>query len=308
MLHWARYTPGLVVGLALAACRGQPMLPGSSLTSTAWVQTTDSPIDGTATSLPAPFPTAALYPTSAADPTATQEIAIINDTLAQVGVIVESDGSLSPSMLVPIFAAAQAYDMRLEELVRAMPADGAELYWPVRGLPGPTVIYVYPEQATVDGVHPGLNCGWEGRQEPGCLLASIHPAQTFPEQAWLILLAGEALASPGEIQAVHLAAHELAHNLTWGEGPYEGGGAFDYAFYAGDLHFMAHAGAFGVQVGRYAYESEAARAAYRYWRQELTADAIASWALDDLQGPHSESVGGYLTDFMLCVMQNRPDC
>ncbi|GAB4467311.1 MAG: hypothetical protein Kow00124_00060 [Anaerolineae bacterium] len=231
------------------------------------------------------------------------------DELALAGVTIEVDGPPSSAALTPIALTVRVYADRLAGLPDAPPVDGISPYAAFRALFGPIVIHIYPDRYTLDGTLHAMHCGWEGLQERGCQIPAIHPARTFPPDAWLIVFAGEALASPDSLWSVHLVAHELAHSLTWGEGPYAAGeGAFDYVFYAGQPFVMTHAEAFGVQMGAYAYETEAARADHRFWRQELTADAIASWALNDLQGPHAGSVGGYLDDFMRCVTQNRPDC
>ncbi len=231
------------------------------------------------------------------------------DELALAGVTIEMDGPLSSVALTPIALTVRAYADRLAALRDTPPSDSALPYATFQALFGPTVIHIYPDRHTLDGTLHAMHCGWAGLQERGCQLSTLHPAQTFPQDAWLIVFAGEALASPDTLWSVHLVAHELAHSLTWGEGPYAAGeGAFDYVFYAGQPFVMTHTEAFGVRMGAYAYETEVARANHRFWRQELTADAIASWALDALQGPHAESVRGYLDDFLQCVTQNRPDC
>jgi hypothetical protein len=68
--------------------------------------------------------------------------------------------------------------------------------------------------------------------------------------------------------------------------------------FAGEPYGLDHVQAFGVQVGLYAYVDEGARANHEFWRRELTADAIASWGLDDWVGPYADRISSYLDEYM----------
>ncbi len=167
---------------------------------------------------------------------------------------------------------------------------------------GPTVIYIYSEADTLVELHYGFNCGWQGKQANGCQNKDLFPEQEFPEAAWLILFAGNPLLHGGDrIQGKWVVAHELAHNLTWGEGHKPT--PLNYVTYASEKFAIDHFPAFGSQAGLHAYKDQTARDAHSLWRYELTADAIASWGLQDVIGPHAETVGAYLMDFMIQTVE-----
>jgi hypothetical protein len=285
------FLPGiLAISLALIACN----LPAALATPSGGTATpAASAIAPSAT--PSPTPTQGdVTPTPEADE-ADQLIA----ALAPYGVTVVGSDGLSESEVEPIYRAVSAYAERILAVAEPELSDGLTPQEAFLKVFGPTVIRVYPGAETANGVHYALHCGWEGRGSNGCQTTSIYPEQEFPTSAWLILFAGNPLGRDGPEEGVRLAAHELVHNLTQGDGhdPRNVGG-LNYMQFAGEPYGLDHVQAFGVQVGLYAYVDEEARAGHEFWRRELTADAIASWGLADWVGPYAERINGYLDEYM----------
>lgn len=174
---------------------------------------------------------------------------------------------------------------------------------------GPSVIYIYPGQDKIDGINYALNCGWEGSYAKGCQLTTIFPEQVFPENAWLILIAGNSLTSDTPITGIGLVVHEFAHNLTWHEGHLpDNHDGFNFVRYVGLDFAVDNMDALGVQAGRDTYIDKVARESNLYWQSELTADAVASWALDRIQGPYKESVTREIKGMLVCDYYGGTDC
>jgi hypothetical protein len=175
---------------------------------------------------------------------------------------------------------------------------------------GKTVIYVYPEKEKVDGINYAVNCGWQGAYAKGCQVTELFPEQDFPEQAWLILIAGKTLSTESSITGTALVTHEFAHNVTWSHGHLRTNlNGFNFVLYVGLDFAVENMDAFGVQAGRDTYLDETARDSNLYWQSELTADAIASWALDQIGGPYEESVRREVEGMLLCYYyHDDPSC
>jgi len=174
---------------------------------------------------------------------------------------------------------------------------------------GPTTIYIYPDKSSIDGVNVAINCGWEGRYAQACQLTSIFPEQLYPSTSWLILVAGRGVLEMDVSESSGLIAHELAHNLTWGNGHNPSNlGGFSFVRFVTDEFAIRYFDTFGVTAGIDAYRDEKARNAHPRWRAELTADAIASWAFDEIHGPYAESIANYVQQSMICDWLRKPDC
>jgi len=281
--------PGiLTLGLALLACN----LPAAS---TPTPQSAGAPT----ASDPTTAPTAAPDSGEAASTPEADETDQLIETLAPYGVIVAGSDGLNEAEVEPIYQAVSAYGERILAVADPELSDGLTPQEAFLAVFGPTTIRVYPGAETVNGLHYALHCGWEGRGSNGCQATSVYPEQDFPDDAWLILFAGDPLGREGPETGVRLAAHELVHNLTQGGGHDPGNvGGLNYMRFAGEPYGLDHVQAFGVQVGLYAYVDEAARADHEFWRRELTADAVASWGLAEWQGPYAERISGYLDEFM----------
>jgi hypothetical protein len=99
------------------------------------------------------------------------------------------------------------------------------------------------------------------------------------------------------------------HNLTWGRGHMpDNVEGFSFVRYVGDEFAIRHFDSFGIQSGRAAYSDEEARASNPRWRAELTADAIASWALDRINGPYAASIGEFVRESIICDLAGGPTC
>jgi hypothetical protein len=285
------FLPGiLALGLALIACN----LPSTLATPSQDSNTpAASAIAPSATPSPTPDP-GNITPTPGAD-----EVDQLVEALAPYGVTVARSDGLSEAEVEPIYRAVSAYGERILSVAQPELSEGVTPQDAFLKVFGPTVIRVYPGADTVNGVHYALHCGWEGRGSNGCQATSVYPEQEFPEDAWLILFAGNPLGRDGPEVGARLAAHELVHNLTQGGGHDPGNvGGLNYMHFAGEPYGLDHVQAFGVQVGLYAYADEGARAGHEFWRRELTADAVASWGLGDWVGPYAERVSGYLDEYM----------
>jgi hypothetical protein len=285
--------PGiLALGLALIACNlpaATASRPQGAVTPTASVPTT--------------APTTAIDPGEATPTPEADQAAQLIEALAPYGVTLTGPDGLSESEVAPIYEAVSAYGERILAVADPELSEGITPQQAFLDVFGPTVIRVYPAAETVNGVHYALHCGWEGQGSNGCRAASVYPEQDFPDDAWLILFAGNPLGRDGPETGVRLAAHELVHNLTQGGGHDPGNvGGLNYMQFAGEPYGLDHVQAFGVQVGLYAYVDEAARADHEFWRRELTADAVASWGLADWQGPYAERISGYLDEFMAATV------
>ncbi len=216
---------------------------------------------------------------------------------------------MSVAQLSVVRIAADALGAKAVEVLTAGRERAMSRGASFRQLYGPTIIRIYQHKYTVDGVHAGVNCGWEGRFAAGCKYPSLFPEQDFPTEAWLILIAGERVPGSGDSEGAGLIAHEIVHNLTWGLGhnPANMKG-FSYVRYVGDDFAVRYMDALGVHIGYDAYKDDTARSANPRWRAELTADAIASWALDDIHGPYIESIANYIRQSMVCDLYGGPDC
>jgi hypothetical protein len=281
--------PGiLALGLALLACN----LPA---TSAPRPQGTDTPT----ASVPTATPTTASDPEENTPTPEADQTAQLIEALTAYGVTVTGSDGLNEAELAPIHQALSAYGEHILAVADPELSEGVMPQEAFLKVFGPTVLRVYPAAETVNGVHYALHCGWEGRGSNGCQVASVYPEQEFPDNAWLILFAGNPLGRDGPEVGVRLAAHELVHNLTQSGGHDPGNvGGLNYMQFAGEPYGLDHVQAFGVQVGLYAYIDETARADHEFWRRELTADAVASWGLADWQGPYAERINGYLDEFM----------
>ncbi|MBN1313064.1 MAG: hypothetical protein JXB30_16750 [Anaerolineae bacterium] len=245
---------------------------------------------------PSPIPTATLTPQQAAEA-----------ALAPYGITIANITDLTAAELAPIVTAA----IRLGDKTPALTGLDVEIetnrHTAVNTLFGPTVFHIYSDRERVDGVNYALNCGWEGKGAQGCKHPDIFPEQEFPEGAWLILMAGKPLLD--DYKNTALVIHEMGHNLTWGGGhrPDDIDGV-SYPLYVGDAFAIKYIDAFGIQLGSDSYRNQQARSANPMWRTEITADAIASWALDLFQGPHADSVAAYIHDMLVCAMADGPLC
>jgi hypothetical protein len=289
------FLPGiLALGLALIACNLPSAVTARSGDSITPAASAPAP---TITPITTPDPVE-IAPTPEAD-----EAAQLIEALASYGVMVAGPDGLSEAELAPIYEAVSAYGERILAVAQPELSEGVTPQEAFLKVFGPTVVRVYPGAETVNGVHYALHCGWEGRGSNGCQATSVYPEQEFPEDAWLILFAGNPLGRDGPEVGVRLAAHELVHNLTQGGGHDPGNvGGLNYMQFAGEPYGLDHVQAFGVQVGLYAYVDEAARAAHEFWRRELTADALASWGLADWRGPYAERISGYLDEYMAATV------
>lgn len=284
--------------VALLACNLPP--------STGRVGSTQDPLSDPPSA--APSASAPPTPTASAAPLPTQSAPSGPDAeLSRFGVTVMTHFS-NDSQRGIVLSAVRALAARLASL--APPGadsdpDGVHVFGRIFG---PTVLRIYPNQNTVDGVHAALNCGWEGRFAAGCKQPDIFPEQDFPPRAWLILVSGGFMAvSPDG--GVGLIAHEMSHNLTWGSGNLESNvEGWNFATYVGDYFVIEYMDYLSVQAGRDTYVDEAARAANPTWRAEITADFIASWALDGIQGPDVKVVNKYLDAFMTCKVYGVGRC
>jgi len=174
---------------------------------------------------------------------------------------------------------------------------------------GPTYVRVYPSKLTVDGIHAAINCGWKGRDARGCAAPGTYPEQVFFTQGWLILVAGDSINDSDVSFGDGLIAHELVHNLTWGRGHLpDNVEGFSFVRYVGDEFAIRYFDTFGVQVGQDAYNDEASRASNTRWRTEVTADAVASWALDRINGPYAVSIADYVRKSIICDVTIGSNC
>lgn len=264
------------------------LLAGNSPSSTALTPTAlvaDDPI----AMLPSPTPGPEAKLTPQQD---------IDNQLAHYGITIADSGSVPVDELRPILAAAAALGDKCPELFGLDGAHEADRYAAVTTLFGPTVIRVYSDRAKVDGVNYAINCGWEGRGAQGCKHPDIYPEQEYPQGAWLILFAGKPLLD--DYKNTALVIHEMSHNLTWGGGHFpDNVDGFSYPQYVGDDFAIKYWDALGIQLGSDSYRDQPARSANPRWRAEITADAIASWALDLFQGPYAESVSDYIHDMLV---------
>jgi hypothetical protein len=288
-ISFALFALGPLMACVLAG-RPQTSMPPMS---------TPLPASSATTVSPSPIP-----PTQTPTLTPRQDI---ESRLARCQVTVAGITDQSIDELRPILAAIETLGGKTPELVgldREVEADRCSAVITVFG---PTVFQLYPERSKVDGVHYAINCGWEGRGAQGCQNLDIYPEQEFPQGAWLILLAGEPLLD--DYKNTALVIHEMSHNLTWGGGhnPANVGG-LSYPLYVGDDFAIRYIDALGVQLGSDSYRDEAARRANPGWRAEITADAVASWALDLIQGPYAESVGAYIHDMLVCKGMGGSGC
>jgi RHS repeat-associated protein len=98
-------------------------------------------------------------------------------------------------------------------------------------------------------------------------------------------------------QGINIAAHEFAHNLTWGVSI-----EWDYVTWATESIARADREFFGVTAGRYAYITDAvissAPGLGYDWHGELTADAISSLILGAFDQDDLGEVSGRVSDFM----------
>jgi hypothetical protein len=283
--------------LAVLACN-MPVAAGPDETR----QDPPSPVEA---AVPAgtPGPTVSITPQSTETPSTGPDA-----ELARYGVTVLDLPSDSPQRAA-VLAAVQALAAKIAGIApegSASDPDGVHTFSAVFG---PTVIRIDPSRAAVDGVHAGLNCGWEGQFATGCKQPDIFPQQTFPNGAWLILIGGAFMSNSAPDSGVGLVAHELIHNLTWGGGNLPSNvGGWSFVRYVGDDFAFEYMDYFGVQIGRYAYETESARTANPTWRSELTADALASWALDEIDGPDQKVVVHYIQGLMVCKVYGVGRC
>lgn len=233
----------------------------------------------------------------------------IIDSLAQAGVYVLTAEHLSTDQLAEVSAAVDTLGSTASKLFK----DGESIEMPRSAafarLFGPTEIMIYPKARFVDGVHAAVNCGWEGRFAQGCAYVSVYPEQYFPTGKWLILIAGNRIPGVTASEGRALVAHELAHNLTWGHGHLVTNvDGFNFVRYVGDEFAIKYFDTFGIHAGIDEYGSQAARAANKRWRSELTADAIASWSFGEINGPFADSIGNYVRLSMLCELYGGSDC
>ncbi|MBN1428227.1 MAG: hypothetical protein JXB07_07570 [Anaerolineae bacterium] len=274
----------LLFACLMTAC----LLAGSPVAST---QQTPTALPG---DIPADSSPSPISPDPPATITAQQDI---ENRLGHYAITVANIHALSTAELEPIVAAAIALGDKTPELFGLDREKEEDRYTAVRNLFGPTVFRVYSEREKVDGVNYAVNCGWEGRGAQGCKHPDIFPEQEFPEGAWLILMAGKPLLD--DYKNTALVIHEMGHNLTWGGGHYpDNVDGFSYPRYVGDSFAIRYADTLGIQLGSDSYRDEQARGANPMWRAEITADAVASWALDLFQGPHADSVSRYIRDML----------
>jgi hypothetical protein len=227
--------------------------------------------------------------------------ATVESDIESYGVSVAADKALSANQYEAILSAVHRLAVRAADLYREKEEGSVEPYHAFKDLFGPTVIHIYQGRTTVDGVHLGINCGWQGRFAEGCRSADLFPEQNFPNGAWLILFAGEPLGSDPTEQGAGLIAHEVVHNLTWGGGSRPSNvGGFSYVHYVGDEFAIKYMDSLGIQAGRASYVDEQARKSNPLWRAEMTADAVASWALDRIEGPDAPVIRRYIHDMMVC--------
>lgn len=287
---WAAVLAGVVM---LAACNlPQPQAPVTPVATEM------------ATGTPTAQPTASPSPT---DPAATASPGIdpVDAELARYGVTVIYSGPVDVAQRQSALAAVIAMASMTASLGQ-VPADPYETFTKTYGK---TVIRIYPDRTLVDGVHVGVNCGWEGLFASGCRLKETYPEQEFPHGAWLILLGGGYMTLSPSDENVGLFAHEIMHNLTWGGGHLpDNVNGYSYVHYVGDEFAIRYMDNLGVQAGRDTYVDETARSANPSWRSELTADALASWALGEVTGPDGPMVNHYLHDLMACKIVKASRC
>jgi len=245
--------------------------------------------------MPAPSPT----PT----PTAYEAA---ETTLAPYGITIANIADLTAAELEPIVMAATVLGDKTPELTGLDSEIEANRHTAVKTLFGLTVFRVYSDRDKVDGVNYAINCGWEGKDAQGCRHPDIFPEQEFPEGAWLILMAGKPLLD--DYKNTALVIHEMGHNLTWGGGHHpDAVDGVSYPRYVGDAFAIKHIDVLGIQLGSDSYRDQQARTANPMWRTEITADAIASWALDLFQGPYADSVAAYIHDMLVSEVVGEPE-
>lgn len=269
-----------------------------------------TPVPAPAT-LPPTLASTESYPAQASDPrnvdTSKDDSQLVLGQLARHDVVIQDGDHVTLPQAQAVLAGVTALESKCVMLPGSHQFHGEG--YTFQDIFGPSTIKIVTDRGTIDGTHFGLNCGWEGRYSEGCRDLSIYPDQIFPAHEWLLLFSGQYLDSVSPQQAAGLVAHEFAHNLTWGHGhnPSNVDG-YSYVRYVGDdfaIRFMDY---LGVQEGRDQYKDEEARGTHPLWRAELTADAIASWALSDIRGPYASIIAGYIHDMMACEIASGEGC